>query len=180
MKALLLSALALSIATVSAEPSDVTKLRKDWKKARERAIEPIDRKYMDALKALQARLVREKRLDDAVLVDREMKALAGAGSGWFKSTVTPEMLTVGEWRFDSKEPQTYTTHITFNANGEVRERGEKTSIGKWIIEDGILRLDLRYSWNEFGLEYDTLDPVLAELRFDGGVRKGTTLTHVPK
>jgi hypothetical protein len=170
--------LALAI-PLFAEPADMVRLREDWQRARERAITPLDQKYLTALKALKERLVREKKLEDAVVVEREMNRVAGAEGGWFKSKVTPEILAIGEWRFDTKEPKPYATHITLKKNGEVIERGNKEPLGKWEIKDGkVLRLDLKWSWAEFDLEYEGSTPSLTETKFDGGTRKGTTLTQI--
>lgn len=179
MKRLALS--LLLVLPVLAENPDMARLRGDWQRARERAIEPVDRKYLDALKALKERFVREKKLEDAVLVEREMSKVAGADGGWFKSKVTEEVLTMGEWRFDMKEPRPYSAHVILKKSGDLVDATSKERIGKWTVKGGnVLRFDLMHSWNEFDLEYEGASPVLIESRFDGGTRKGTTLTQIVK
>jgi hypothetical protein len=61
------------------EPDDLKRLRESWQRARQQVDVPLDRKYAEALIELMARLVKAGNLDQAVLVDAEIKK------------VTPEM-----------------------------------------------------------------------------------------
>ena len=161
---------------VSAEPEDLVRLRGDWKAARERALDPIDRKYLAALEALKARLTKSGGLDEAVQVDVEIKKMLAAPGAGFKGRLVPELLSSGEWRFDVKEPR-YTTHLSFGPAGEVFERGKKGAIGTWAIKAGVLRMEFKDSWNEFDIEYEGA-AVLVEKRSNAGKRAGVTLTQV--
>ena len=175
---LLLATLAV-VAPAEGEPADMVRLRADWKRSRERAVAPVDQKYIASLKALKERLVREKNLEDAVLVEREMNLIAGAEGGWFKTKVTPEMLMMGEWRFDMKDPKPYSAHVIMKKTGELIDGTTKESLGRWSLKDDkFLRFDLKHTWNEFDLEYEGSTPSLVETKYDGGTRKGTTLTQV--
>lgn len=171
---ILLLALALPVAA----ETDLEKLRAGWKEARERALDPVDRKYLAALKVLKDRLTREGNLEDALKVENEIKTVAGRAVGGFKGRVTPEMLVIGEWRFDVRAPA-YTTHLRFTAEKLVFERGKKDAIGRWEIKGNKLRTEFRKTWNEFEVEFDG-EPVLVEKRFDGGKREGATLTLASK
>lgn len=171
--ALILLALALPLA---AESSDLEKLRTSWKEARERALEPVDRKYLAALEALKTRLTKAGDLDGALEVSKEIEAIASGPTGGFEGKVTPADLTQGEWRFDVKSPA-YTTHLSFHDDGTITERGSKATIGRWTLKGSTLRIEFRKTWNEFSTTYDGA-PVLVEKRFDGGRREGVTLTQV--
>ena len=176
MKTLLIACFAVLISRSAAESEDLTRLRDEWKTARERVLDPVDRKYLAALETLKARLTKAGDLDGALEVDTELKKAQAASMGGFKGRLVPQLLTSGEWRFDVKEPK-YTTHLSFSPQGEVFERGKEGAIGKWTIKGKALRMDFKSTWNEFGIEYDGA-PVLVENRSDSGKREGVTLTHI--
>jgi hypothetical protein len=79
MKTLLLfaaSILPLGIfAQQSTEPTDLALLRASWTKARLQATAPIDQKYLQALEALKVKYTRAGKLEEALSVDAEMKAM---------------------------------------------------------------------------------------------------------
>lgn len=176
MKTCWIAFLALAL-PLAAEQEDLSRLRTDWQDARNRALEPVDRKYITALEALKARLTKAGKLDDAVQVEAELKKVLSGPTGGFKGTLVPELLVTGEWRFDVKSPK-YTTHLTFNPSNQVFERGKKGAIGRWEIKNNVLRMEFKDTWNEFDATYEGA-PVLIERKSDSGKREGVTLTHVP-
>src|SRR5580693_4210880 len=66
---------APSQAPQSTEPAELTRLRESWQRAKEQANAPIDRKYIEALNELRTRLTKAGNLDQALLVDAELKKL---------------------------------------------------------------------------------------------------------
>jgi hypothetical protein len=72
---LLITAMRLSAQTPQ-EPSDLTRLRESWQRALQQAAAPLDKKYLDALTALKLRYTKEGKLQEALAIDTEMKALA--------------------------------------------------------------------------------------------------------
>jgi hypothetical protein len=174
----LLSLLAIALPTAAGEPKELTSLRETWLDAREKEVAKLDEAYLKGLKALRDKLLLDNKMDDAEPVEREIQRISGGGEAKAKSKVTAEQLATGEWRFDTKLPKPYTTHFTLKENGEVIERGAKEPLGTWSIKDDkILRLDLKWSWAEFDIEHEGATPSLVETKYDGGTRKGTTLTQ---
>ena len=60
------------------EPQDLTKLKDSYKLAVERAIEPLEQKYLSELEKLKLRYTKDGKLQEALAVDAEIKALTVA------------------------------------------------------------------------------------------------------
>lgn len=67
---------AIAAASLAAEPTDLTKLRESWLRAVQQATTPLDKKYVDALSLLKVRYTKEGKLEDALVVDNELKQIA--------------------------------------------------------------------------------------------------------
>jgi hypothetical protein len=76
MKTIAILMLMAAAAVAGDVPADLERLRTSWNEARQRALEPIDRKYLAALESLKARLTREGKLEDAVMVGAEAETVA--------------------------------------------------------------------------------------------------------
>lgn len=71
------------VAAQDAKPSDpkeLTALRESWKRARDQATLPLDKKYLDALGAMKVRLTKSGDLSGALAVDAEIKAVSPPAS----------------------------------------------------------------------------------------------------
>jgi len=72
---LVIAAIISSLAVVHAdEPQDLTILRDSYLRARERALSPLQEKYITELNSLKSRFTKNGKLDEAVEVDKELKA----------------------------------------------------------------------------------------------------------
>jgi hypothetical protein len=66
---------AFGQAANTSEPVDLTKLRESWQRARQQAIAPLDKKYLDALAILKTKFTKAGQLDEALAIDSEIKKL---------------------------------------------------------------------------------------------------------
>lgn len=92
MKALtsvLVLPLALAVISQAEEPKDLTALRDSWQKARKAAVDPVDRRYAEALNVLRAKFTKEGNLDSVLAVQGELDSLAENGDGKLKITFVP-------------------------------------------------------------------------------------------
>jgi hypothetical protein len=76
----LMAGVAWAQSPAADEPADLKRLRESWQRARQQVDAPLDRKYADALVELMARLVKAGNLDQAVLVDAEIKKVSPGAS----------------------------------------------------------------------------------------------------
>lgn len=152
----------------------------ELKVKREAKIAEIDRTYVAELEKLQKKAMAAGNLAVANEIQKEISEVThdpfSEENTLGKSRVTPEILTVGEWRLDVKKPA-YTTHLRFAPNQDVFERGKASPVGKWFIRNGKIRMDFKYSWNEFS-QYYSGAVVLRESRSSDGKRDGVTLTQI--
>lgn len=81
--------LALAVISHAEEPKDLTALRESWQKAQKAALEPVDRRYAEALNVLRARFTKEGNLDSVLAVQGELDSLAANGDGKLKITFVP-------------------------------------------------------------------------------------------
>lgn len=63
-------------AQTSDEPNELSTLRDGWQRATRQATEPIHRKYRDALDAMKLRFTKAGKLNEALVVDKELQELA--------------------------------------------------------------------------------------------------------
>lgn len=78
--AILLITLAAAQDDQQSEPKELTALRESWKRARDQATSPLDKKYLDALGAMKVRLTKSGDLNGALAVDAEIKAISSTAS----------------------------------------------------------------------------------------------------
>lgn len=78
---LLLSFVACAaFAQTGSEPTDLTKLRESWQRAVSQATSPLDKKYIEALEVMKARFTKDGKLQEALAVDAEIKAMSARQS----------------------------------------------------------------------------------------------------
>jgi hypothetical protein len=77
---LLVAGVAWAQSPAANEPADLKRLRESWQRARQQVDAPLDKKYADALIELMARLVKAGNLDQALLVDAEIKKVSPGAS----------------------------------------------------------------------------------------------------
>ena len=121
---------------VSAEESkELSTLRTAWQKSRSAAIEPIDKKYLELLTAVRLKYTKAGDLDGALLVDKEIKALAS------KSDVTKDTreagsvdktreVLIGKWLFKNGS---WEELREFKLDGLISRVRDGANIGKWDI-----------------------------------------------
>ena len=63
------------------DPPELAKLRLSREKAVSEAVAPIDRKYLDALRSMRTRFMRDGKLDSLLAVDAEIALIEGKGKG---------------------------------------------------------------------------------------------------
>ena len=170
----------LFLTSVSLSHAELPPEAAELKAKRDAKIAEIDRAYADELGKMQKKAMAAGNLAVANEIQKEISAVThdpfSEEDTLGKSRVTPEILTVGEWRFDVKQPA-YTTHFRFASNQDVFERGKASPVGKWFIRNGKIRMDFKYSWNEFSVYYSGA-VVLRESRSSDGKRDGVTLTQI--
>jgi hypothetical protein len=104
--------------SVGAEPPSLTNLRESWQRARQQANAPLDKKYVDALQAMKTQFTKAGDLENAVLIDAEIKSLKESTSA---ASVAPA--TVGSSLAVGKD-------IEFQVEKGKESKGLKG--GKWI------------------------------------------------
>lgn len=72
------SLMLISGNTNAANPPELTSLRDSWQNARKRATDPVDRKYLEALKAMKEQFVKSGKLEEALAVDAEIKKISAS------------------------------------------------------------------------------------------------------
>lgn len=70
----------LGFAASAEDPRELVSLRESYQKAREQALSPLDKKYVDALTALKTRFTKEGNLEAALAVDSEIKSISSSSS----------------------------------------------------------------------------------------------------
>ncbi len=94
------------------EPQDLTNLRDSYQKAIERAIAPVEGKYIEELKKLKLRYTQAGKLEEAIVVDKELTTMLAAnekpdsGNGKPGAANDPERL-IGEWYCNDVETDIY-------------------------------------------------------------------------
>jgi hypothetical protein len=168
----------------STEPAELGRLRESWQRAKEQANAPIDRKYVEALHELKVRLTKAGNLDQAVLVDAELKKVSPDTPDvtlTAKRRLSPEMLTFGEWKFENKAVNFSRVWI-FTPDYKFKLKGASEPFGTWRIKGNVLHLDtVTKNWNEFDLDMDESGGtfMLHETNSNSGKRKGVVLTRLP-
>ncbi len=64
--------------TNAATPPELTSLRESWQNARKRATDPVDKKYLEALKSMKEQFVKSGKLEEALAVDVEIKKISAS------------------------------------------------------------------------------------------------------
>ncbi len=70
----------LGFAASAEPPRELVSLRESYQKARQQALSPLDKKYVDALTALKTRFTKEGNLEAALAVDSEIKSISSSSS----------------------------------------------------------------------------------------------------
>lgn len=129
------------------EPQELTNLRESYQRARERAIAPLQAKYVSGLEALKLRMTKSGKLEDALAVDAELKAITEKADQSKPEGVKPEntpLHLIGDWYCNGNEADVY----FIKRHKKAQHRG---TIGEWKYEDGLLTI----TWqNGFRLTID--------------------------
>jgi hypothetical protein len=169
----LVASVACAQSQTATEPEDLKKLRESWQRARQQVVAPLDRKYTDALLELMARLVKAGKLDQAVVVDAEIKKLS-SGEPNGKWHITTEVLTSGAWTFQmaalGKQTYVFTPDHKMSVQGVME--------GTWKITGGTLHVEPGKHWCDFVVDTSSVDgaKALTEINSDAGKRKDYSLT----
>jgi hypothetical protein len=149
---LVIAAIIGSIAGAYADESqDLTILRDSYLRARERALSPIQEKYITELNSLKGRFTKNGKLDEAVEVDKELKLALETFAKKTdekpkaeKPSDTPEHL-FGEWVCNGVETDIYVIKRT-------KKAFHGGSTATWQVTGQLLTI----SWdNGFQLTIDT-------------------------
>lgn len=147
----ILAILALSALNLSAqEPPELSTLRESWKKARNAALSPLDKKYMEALESAKDKATRAGKLADAnaytAEIEKVLPELVDTLPRGFVSSdprvtdaETRRKLARTAWLYKSAEGD---WTITFTGRDSCEWKNEKngftTPAGKWTITpDGV-------------------------------------------
>lgn len=189
MKTLLLFAASILplgiLAQQSTEPTDLALLRASWTKARLQATAPIDQKYLQALEALKVQYTRAGKLEEALSVDAEMKAMVtpqnskGAEPIAADKKLTRTILCDGTWTYHiPAEGRSWTYEFSQDRKVLV----DKKAFGNWSLTSNVLRVenDDGRLWMEFSLNLKSKDQgklYVEEISASKGTRSSVTLTQ---
>lgn len=110
----ILALLLVSCATLTAqEPPELSTLRESWKKARNAALSPLDKSYMERLEAMKDKATRAGKLADANAITAEIEK------------VLPELVDTLPRGFVSSDPRV--------TDAETRRKLSRTS---WLYKTG--------------------------------------------
>lgn len=129
------------------EPEDLIKLREAYQQAQERAMAPLQQKYISGLEAMKLRMTKAGKLQDALAVDAELKAMVAKTeeepAEEVKSGNHPDNL-VGQWYCNGVESDVY----EIRKGNKAQHMGTK---GEWKYEDGLFTIQWE---NGFRLTFD--------------------------
>ncbi len=179
----LMTEFAFSQAPQATDPAELTRLREGWKRAKEQANSPIDRKYVEALKELKTQLTKAGNLEGALWVEAELKKIPldpPAMALGAKRQLTEEMLTFGEWKFEMRATN-YSRIFLFSPDHSLKMKGAKESWGTWKITSRIMRMEHGKQWNEFDIDLDESEGTLMvhEFKSNVGKRAGVIFIRQP-
>ena len=87
------------------EPKDLTTLRQSWINAKAQAIDPINKKYSEALESMKLRFTKAGDLKSAIAVDKELTAVTASSTSNSKQaseSLKPTKLSLEEILVNSK------------------------------------------------------------------------------
>lgn len=133
-------AVLLAATTGRSEPERLTQLRGSYEAAVERALSPLQQVYVEQLQKLKTELTREGKLDDALAVEAELKALVGPTSNTERAALA-QNLTAAPWSSDGGDV------ITLKKEGTGSwKAGDRVSECTWeiIVQDDKLLAVIYY------------------------------------
>jgi hypothetical protein len=113
----------------SSAPKELDQLRESYQKARQQALNPIERKYEDALKAMKTRFTKDGNLEAALAVDGELTLLKASEPKTEADSSTPWF--VGTWPYHP----THSIDIAKRGAAVLAVEGKVHQILKWKLED---------------------------------------------
>lgn len=140
---------SMQLLQAAEEPDDLTKLREAYQQAQERALAPLQAKYVSGLEAMKLRMTKAGKLQDALAVDAELKAIvAKTEKGTAKEEVKPGNHPdnlVGQWYCNGVESDVY----EIRKGNKAQHMGTK---GEWKYEDDLFTIQWE---NGFRLTIDS-------------------------
>jgi hypothetical protein len=128
---------SLSCGCVADEPKALNDLRNSFERARNEAVAPLEKKYVEALKALKITLTRQADLQGALAVEAEL-------AKYQPQKIDDGTQFIGEWIDVNEKPPYNGTSIM--ADHTVKRLGS-SDVGTWSIKGGSMVLKWR-SGNE--------------------------------
>lgn len=140
--AILFVTLAFAQDARPSDPKELTDLRESWKRARDQATLPIDKKYVDALSAMKMRLTKAGDLSGALAVEAEIKTIfptaststsqATAGAETVNTKKELEKHLLGKkWKMSQVSSGKGWGVWEFKPDGTIQVNSPR----KWIIKD---------------------------------------------
>ena len=128
MKVCLIFSLCLASALVAEDPESLKTLRSNYEDALERAVQPVNDRYVKELEKLKLQYTKAGKLEEALAVDAELKKQTASKS-------TPKATIVGKWQYHRDGEDKPFTQVNIDADGSaISERSQIQ--GKWTLEDG--------------------------------------------
>lgn len=101
---------AVQLTHAADEPKELARLRESYQQAQERALAPLQAKYVSSLEAMKLRLTKAGKLEEALAVDAEIKAVTAKAEEQKPETAKagndPENL-IGQWYCNGVEADVY-------------------------------------------------------------------------
>lgn len=131
--------ISLSVASYAEEPQDLTILRDSYQRAIERAVSPVQGKYIEELKKLKLRYTKDGKLEDAIVVDKELTKIIAApekADGTTKKPLTPgdPDHLLGEWFCNDAEADIF----LIKSNGKAFHAADT---GTWKSDEQALTIN---------------------------------------
>lgn len=110
------------------EPRELTAARESWERASRQAAAPIDKIYQDSLNSMKLRFTKDGKLNEALVVDKEIQKLAPKTPS---RAATAASLNDSEWTWGSGGTLKLVkggtaTHSAWNARGSWKLVDDKT------------------------------------------------------
>lgn len=127
---LLASAQLLAVIAMAADPPrELTSLKESYLKARQQALAPIDKKYVDALTSLKTRFTKEGNLAAALEIDEELKSVSASSTPSRSSKAElAEILPNSVWEPERGSKSIWKS-ISFDNEGKIIRTSEKDGVG---------------------------------------------------
>lgn len=181
--ALATTAIAQTLAPGTHDPPELANLRTSWQRARQNATAPMDRKYLDALKALKLKLTKVGNLEQALAVDAEIRRVSADPNAAYSTSripITATELVQSKWTFVVPDLN-WLDVLTFFNDGKVFSK-KNSSRGSWSIQNNVLRVEFNNgtTWSEFESDPDRANEslVIRETKCSKERKAGGTMTNI--